>query len=346
MPITMPTVEAHLVDEEDIDDNANVYPSVTKAQPIAASLSRRGLRTLLAICALSMTAAIVASVSVVIILQKQSRCIQDTEELYDAIDAYFVDPNGADGASSYGSAVGSWSKYGDRIGLWCVSRVRNFNMAFQVSRAPRDVALKFNEDISQWDVSGAIAMEQMFYGTQQFNGNLSTWDVSRLQSARSLFNLAAGFNSDLSQWNVSALKDMSFMFKKARRFNGDLASWDTSSVNSTRHLFFGSNSFNSDISQWNVHNVRNMSRMFYHASSFNGDVSRWNVAAVQDMYQMFRGASNFSQNLCAWGTMLLLAKETATPVVRVRGMFRGTSCPNQTDPDLSASPPGPFCFNC
>ena len=55
---------------------------------------------------------------------------------------------------------------------------------------------------------------------------------------------------------------------------------------------------------------------------------------------MFYQADAFNVNLCNWGAKL--ASNTY-----VGDMFNGaTSCLTQTDPNLAATPPGPFCYNC
>jgi hypothetical protein len=59
------------------------------------------------------------------------------------------------------------------------------------------------------------------------------------------------------------------------------------------------------------------------------------------MLQMFTQATAFNQNLCDWGPKLVTGSFTD-----VRSMFDSTNCPNTNAPNLSASPPGPFCFTC
>jgi hypothetical protein len=55
---------------------------------------------------------------------------------------------------------------------------------------------------------------------------------------------------------------------------------------------------------------------------------------------MFLGVASFDQNLCAWGTQL-------TSSCLVKDMFWYTNCPTKhTNPNLTASPPGPFCRSC
>jgi surface protein len=98
-------------------------------------------------------------------------------------------------------------------------------------------------------------------------------------------------------------------------------------------------SFDQDISSWDISKVETMYGMFYGSSSFDQDLSSWDVSAVFNLELMFSEASAFNHSLCAWGDLL---SRNAT----VTGMFRNTSCLMQTDPDLSANPPGPFCHPC
>merc|ERR1712178_1684 len=70
----------------------------------------------------------------------------------------------------------------------------------------------------------------MFVGASNFNGDLSSWDVSQVTTMTSMFNGASSFNGDLSSWDVSSVTKMDRMFDGASSFNGDLSSWDVSKV--------------------------------------------------------------------------------------------------------------------
>lgn len=81
-------------------------------------------------------------------------------------------------------------------------------------------------------------------------------------------------------------------------------------------------------------------QQFDGAVSFNRDISPWNITSLSDMEEMFQGAESFSQDLCPWGS-LLPAQHNLT-----NHAFLGSGCMDQSDPDVTASPPGPFCFAC
>ena len=108
-------------------------------------------------------------------------------------------------------------------------------------------------------------------------------------------------------------------------FNGDVSGWDVGMVTDTSWMFQSASSFNSDVSAWDVSSVQNMNGMFFD-TSFNGDISS----------KMFWLTSSFNKDLCLWGPQL-------HSFTMVTDMFESTSCPNQGDPVLSESPPGPFC---
>ena len=145
---------------------------------------------------------------------------------------------------------------------------------------------EFNGNISNWDVSNVINMEDMFMHSD-FNGDISNWDVGNVTDMNGMF-CASKFDNDISKWNVSNVKQMIKTFTDSK-FNGDISHWDVSNVTSMFCMFTNSK-FNGDISHWNVSNVINMRSMFMD-SKFNNDISNWDVSNVIDMSMMFDGCS-------------------------------------------------------
>src|SRR5690606_13351979 len=67
-------------------------------------------------------------------------------------------------------------------------------------------ASQFDGDLSAWDVSGVLYMEEMFANAVSFRGEgLSRWDVGRVLNMREMFSGAVSFNEDISGWNVSSV---------------------------------------------------------------------------------------------------------------------------------------------
>jgi len=114
--------------------------------------------------------------------------------------------------------------------------------------------LKFDGDISGWDVSNVKDMNAMFYRSTYTgkNGGISKWDVSNVIDMSSMF-AKSNFDGDISNWNVHKVIYMSSMFDSSV-FDGDLSNWDVSSVENMNRMFRGSKftGKNGDISGWNV----------------------------------------------------------------------------------------------
>ena len=163
------------------------------------------------------------------------------------------------------------------------------------------------------DVSNITDMSFLFRGAEpsqyyqgktilsDFDGDISTWNVSKVTNMRSMFSDCnySGKNGDISNWGVSNVTDMRAMFSRSK-YNGDISNWDVSKVTDMAFLFHDSvfTGKNGDISDWDVSNVTNMSYMF-DKSKYNGDISNWDVSSVKRFDQMFRDSS-FDGDISKW----------------------------------------------
>ena len=92
-------------------------------------------------------------------------------------------------------------------------------------------ASSLNCDLSKWDVSRVIDMEDMFASASSFNADLSEWDVSRVTSMLAMFLSASSFNGDISKWDVSRVTNMYAMFYSSSSFKRTLCGkWATSTA--------------------------------------------------------------------------------------------------------------------
>ena len=137
------------------------------------------------------------------------------------------------------------------IGSWNVSSVTDMSRMFYSADA-------FNQDISSWNVSSVTNMNDMFFYATAFNngGVALTWTAgtgtANVTNMNAMFYNADAFNQDISSWDVSSVDTMQNMFNANSGFNQDISSWNVSSVTDMSYMFYQATSFDQDISSWNV----------------------------------------------------------------------------------------------
>ncbi len=144
----------------------------------------------------------------------------------------------------------------------------------------------------------------MFEASPKFNQDISNWDISKVTDFRWFFHYTEGFNNGGKPlgWNgfgenigEDESVNMYSMFKQARSFNQNIGDWDVSRVTDMGYMFGSSSGcpmkFNQDISDWDVSNVIDMSGMFYNSGNFNQDISKWDVSNVEKWKNFDKNAS-------------------------------------------------------
>ena len=149
------------------------------------------------------------------------------------------------------------------IGTWDVSNVRDMTQMF--------CAVNSSLPDQGWAADCNTACSD-------FDDDVSEWDMSGVSSTHQMFREAASFNQDIGRWELSRVDNMGFMFMNADSFNQDVGGWETSSVTNMYSMFNRAASFNQDIGRWNVSKVKIMNFMFYRAASFYQNLSAWRVS--------------------------------------------------------------------
>ena len=69
------------------------------------------------------------------------------------------------------------------------SKLTTLNYLFQIRGGwnNRAVPENFNDDITNWDTSNVLSMEEVFTGWPDFNQDISNWDTSRVESMHGMF---------------------------------------------------------------------------------------------------------------------------------------------------------------
>jgi len=157
-------------------------------------------------------------------------------------------------------------------------------------------------NMSDWDTSQVIDMNELFYNRASFNEQITNWNTSGVTSMSNMFRGATNFNQPIGSWDTGQVTDMSSMFFEATNFNQPIGSWDTGQVTDMKNMFFEATNFNQDISSWNSGQVTSMSGMFHYAQNFNQPIGLWDTSKVTDMSIMFYYAQNFNQPIGLWDT--------------------------------------------
>ena len=186
-------------------------------------------------------------------------------------------------------------KFNSDISNWDVSNVTNMGSMFNRAES-------FNADISHWNTSKVNQMGTMFYWAKNFNQPIGTWDTSKVTDMNQMFSQAKTFNQNLSSWDVSKVKNMRGMFNWAEQFDGDISTWNTSEVTNMAGMFGNAKNFNQPIGNWNTSKVTTMNSMFYYAHKFNQPIGNWNTSNVTNMQSTFHGATVFNQPIGNWNT--------------------------------------------
>jgi len=150
---------------------------------------------------------------------------------------------------------------------------------------------------------GYSAFDELFgHDYSDFNGDLSSWDVSSITSMQATFKKTIAFNGDISAWDTSSVASMgdpyhAGTFQNSRAFNGNISTWDTSSVTSMKYTFASTWIFDIDLSAWDISNVSSAFYMFYDAYDFS-QCLEWSFKPGTDTVGMFHGTTGRISDKC------------------------------------------------
>ena len=187
-------------------------------------------------------------------------------------------------------------KFNQDLSNWDVSNVTDMTYTFAFAKA-------FNGSIGNWNTKSVTTMNSMFFGATAFNQPIGDWDVSNVTHMGGMFNQASAFNKPIGLWSVGKVTDMSSMFSEAKAFNQDISNWDISNVTQLLNMFYTASEFNQDIGDWDTSKVTLIGGMFLGASSFNQDLSRWCVTNIkEEPYDFKLSADAWTLPKPVWGT--------------------------------------------
>ena len=132
-------------------------------------------------------------------------------------------------------------------------------------------------DISGWDTSNVITMEDMFCFCGKLKNiiGIENLDVSKLESANSMFYCCK---------NLVEL---------------DLTNWNTISLQTARQMFYNCSNLKiiKNIENWQLPNIKDVSYMFYDCAKLDVDLSNWDLTNIKKYFKTgIIGGSGISIN--------------------------------------------------
>ena len=166
----------------------------------------------------------------------------------------------------------------------------------------------FNQDISMWNTSNIIRMDNTFKDCYNFNQPISYWNTSKVTTMENMFLNCTNFNQYLNLWDSSKVRTIKGMFENCVQFNSPLNAWVLTSLGIVSSVFKNAVSFNQPLNNWNVSKVSMFDSMFEGAIKFNQDISTWNLKSALNLDSMFKEAHRFNQDLSNWCVGLIVTK--------------------------------------
>jgi len=135
----------------------------------------------------------------------------------------------------YGVYMVFWN---DQVPASCLCRIPSYTTAeaskciFNGIRSINRIIDKFTSNpdyfgpdcnLNWLDVYGVCKMDWLFRGLK-FNGDISLWNLRHVESMSMMFK-ESQFNGDISRWNVSNVRDFHMLFKDSQ-FTGDISEWN------------------------------------------------------------------------------------------------------------------------
>ena len=110
--------------------------------------------------------------------------------------------------------------------------------------------------LSTWTFGpGPKDFQEMFYGANLFNGDISLWPMTGVTNTRSMLRDCFVFDRDVSGWDMSAVTNIEKMFLSCDAFTGDTSTWDVSLTESINDTFKSCPLWGNNIGSWDIGNI-------------------------------------------------------------------------------------------
>ena len=161
-----------------------------------------------------------------------------------------------------------------------------------------------NPDFYELRTQNGTNFDNLFYGYNGPDIDISQWDTSKVTSAKNCFNNCNKY-MDISNWDLGNLKNAYSMFSNFKNGNKyiDLSVLDFSNVTNVQYMFQYSNTDYLDVRNIKLTRINNYDNLFSSCNGTELDLSNWDISKVTHLGDTFY-SSNFKKiNLTGWNTV-------------------------------------------
>ena len=130
----------------------------------------------------------------------------------------------------------------------------------------------------------------MFLNCEKFDCNLSNWDVSSVIRMDEMFRYCESFKGDgLDEWVPINAVNMSYMFFSCKLFDCNVSKWKVNNVDDMSYMFAGCLKFRGiGLNKWKPEKLKKMSKLDVQAKIHNIFGTGFNLEEIPSWYKKLK----------------------------------------------------------
>ena len=154
-------------------------------------------------------------------------------------------------------------------------------------------------DLTDLDISELDNLSYIFYGSNMEVVDISGWDTSNVITMENMFSFCDKLKNiiGIENLDVSKLENANNMFFCCKKLvELDLTKWNPVSLQYTRQMFYECSNLKiiKNIENWQLPNIKDVSYMFCDCAKLDVDLSNWDLTHIKDFFKYQGLAANSS----------------------------------------------------
>ena len=142
-------------------------------------------------------------------------------------------------------------------------------------------------DLTDLDISKFNNLSYIFYALNMEVVDISGWNTSNVITMENMFSFCDKLKNiiGIENLDVSKLEDATSMFYCCKKLvELDLTNWNPVSLQHTHEMFSGCSNLKiiENIENWQLPNIKSVRQMFYKCAKLDVDLSNWDLTNIKD----------------------------------------------------------------